>query len=388
MQNKNCWQAVILRVLSYVLVAAVASAVTFFLYGEAPSKLDQLEALLQEKFIGEADQTAMEDAAADAMVRAMGDRWSYYIPADQYGSYKENKRNEYVGIGITISVREDGTGFDILQVEPGGPAKEAGILPGDILTEVSGQSVAELGTDGARGLIQGKAGTEVSVSVLRNGEKLTFQLERKVISRLVAQGQMLANNVGYVTIANFNDKCCEETTAAVEQLLEQGAQALIFDVRNNGGGYLAELTDLLDYLLPEGVIFRSVDYTGREEVEKSDADCVEVPMAVLVNSGSYSAAEFFAAALEEYDWAIVAGDPTSGKGYYQNTYTLSDGSAVGLSVGKYFTPNGVSLADAGGLVPEVLVEVDDQTAAMIYAGALAPEEDPQLQAAVQALLGS
>jgi len=387
MQNSNCWQAVLVRVLSYVLVAAVASAVTFLLYGGAPSKLDQLEALLQEKFIGETDQTAMEDAAATAMIRALGDRWSYYIPASEYASYKESKRNEYVGVGITISVREDGMGFDILQVEPGGSAKEAGILPGDILTEVSDQSVAELGTDGARELIQGEAGTEVTVGVLRNGEKLTFRLKRKVLSIAVAQGQMLENNVGWVTIANFNDKCCEETSAAVEQLLEQGAQALIFDVRNNGGGYLAELTDLLDYLLPEGVIFRSVDYTGREEVEKSDEDCVEIPMAVLVNSESYSAAEFFAAALEEYDWAIVAGDPTSGKGYYQNTYVLSDGSAVGLSVGKYFTPNGVSLADVGGLVPEILVEVDDQTAAMIYAGALAPEEDPQLQAAVKALLG-
>lgn len=377
-----------MRTLSYVLVAAVASAVTFFLFGRPASKLDQLESLLQEKFIGEIDQTAMEDAAADAMVQALGDRWSYYIPADEYASYKERKRNEYVGIGVTISVREDGTGFDILQVEPDGSAKEAGVLPGDILTEVDGQLVSELGTNGARELIQGKAGTEVSVGILRNGEKMTFRLKRKVIDIAVATGQMLDNNVGYVTIANFNDKCCEETVAAVEQLLEQGAQALIFDVRNNGGGYLSELIDLLDYLLPEGVIFREVDYTGREKEEKSDADCVEIPMAVMVNSGSYSAAEFFAAALEEYDWAIVAGDPTSGKGYYQNTYTLNDGSAVGVSIGKYFTPNGVSLQEVGGLVPEVLVELDEQTSALLSSGALAPEEDPQLQAAIRALLGS
>ena len=135
----------------------------------------------------------------------------------------------------------------------------------------------------------------------------------------------------------------------------------------------------------EGDLFRSVRYNGAESVDKSDAACLEMPMAVLVNGYSYSCAEFFAAALEEYDWAEVVGEPTVGKAYYQNTFRLLDGSAVGLSVGQYYTPNGVSLAEEGGLVPDVVVEVDDITFAMIYAKVLPFEEDPQLAAALDTL---
>jgi len=156
-------------------------------------------------------------------------------------------------------------------------------------------------------------------------------------------------------------------------------------VRNNPGGYKHELVQLLDYLLPEGVLFRSVSYDGVEEIEESDENCLDIPMAVLVNGTSYSAAEFFAAALEEYDWAVTVGEQTVGKSYYQSTYQFSDGSAVGLSIGKYCTPNGVSLAEVGGLKPNIQVEVNADTAAAIYAGTLEPAEDPQIQAAVEAL---
>ena len=142
--------------------------------------------------------------------------------------------------------------------------------------------------------------------------------------------------------------------------------------------------NILDDLLPAGPLFRSEYYTGATSVDKSDADCIEIPMAVLINGNSYSAAEFFAAALEEYGWAVTVGEPTTGKGYFQSMFTLEDGSAVGLSIGKYFTPKGVSL-EGVGITPDVVVEVDEETAFGIYAGTLAPEEDPQIQAAIAAL---
>jgi len=375
----------LLRTLSYILVAALASAVTILLCLKPDSKLDRLQAIIEEKFIGEVDSAAIGDAAANAMVSALGDRWSYYIPAKEYAAYSEQKKNIYVGIGVTIAVREDGQGFDILQVEPGGGAHDAGVLPGDILYTVEGQSAAELGTSGCSELIRGDEGTFVKVTVLREEEELEFSLERKTIHMAVAQWEMLDGKIGYVKIRNFNSDCAEQTIAAVEELVEQGATGLVFDVRNNPGGYKTELVDLLNYLLPEGPLFRSVSYTGEETVDSSDENCVELPMAVLINGNSYSAAEFFAAALEEYDWAIVAGEPTTGKGYFQNTYMLPDGSAVGLSVGKYTTPKGVSLAETGGLVPQVLTEVDDQTEALIYAERITPAEDEQLQAAIAAL---
>lgn len=379
----------ILVILSYVLVAVLAALLTFavsvkYLLPKL-SKLDSLEDLIQEKFIGEADQTAMEDAAASAMVASLGDRWSGYLSASDYAAYKDQMSNSYVGIGITIRVREDDLGFDIQQVEPNGPAAEVGILPGDILIKAEEQSVTELGTAGTGAIIRGEEGTQVHVTVLRDGTEIPFTVTRKRFETVVATARMLEDHIGVVTIANFNRRCASESIAAIEELLAQGAEAIVFDVRFNPGGYSSELVELLDYLLPEGELFRTVDYTGKEDVDMSDADCLDIPMAVLVNGSSYSAAEFFAAALGEYDAAIIVGEPTCGKGYFQQTYRLADGSAATISVGKYYTPKGVSLAEAGGLTPDIVLEVDDETQALIYAHLLEPAEDAQLQAAVAAL---
>lgn len=383
MQKK--WLKILLLTLSHILVAAVAVSVVLLTQHKEVSKLDRLQNILEERYVGETDSVALQDAAANAMVEALGDRWSYYISAESYASYLEQKKNAYVGIGVTISVREDNKGFDVLQVEPGGPAQEAGVQPGDIMTHVEGQHVSELGLDAATNLVKGKEGTTVNLTFLRGEQVLELTMERRTIQTVVAQWEMLPDNIGYIKINNFNTNCADETIAAVEALREQGATALIFDVRNNPGGYVDELVEVLDYLLPEGVLFRSETYDGIVSEDKSDKHCVELPMAVLYNGNSYSAAEFFAAALEEYDWAITVGDPTSGKSRYQYTYSLGDGSAVNLSVGKYYTPNGVELAAVGGLTPQILVEVDDETAARIYSDLLEPADDPQLQAAVQAL---
>lgn len=385
MENKNDR---FLKVLSYVLVAVATACLTFLVtltvFGRN-SKLDQLEALILECFIGEKDPVAMEDSAAAAMVEALGDRWSYYIPASEYAAYMQQMENAYVGIGVVVAQDEESGGLVVQRLESAGGAAAAGMQPGDIMVEVDGQPVINTGVEAAAALIRGEAGTGVTITVLRQGERLTFDVVRQRIEVAVATGQLLEGDVGYVQIVNFDERCAQETIAVIDLLTQQGAQALIFDVRFNPGGYKTELVEVLDHLLPEGVLFRSVDYLGKEEILRSDANCLEVPMAVLVNGESYSAAEFFAAALNEYDYAVTVGEPTTGKGYFQNTYSLNDGSAVGLSVGKYYTPNGVSLADEGGLVPEITVEVDDETAAMIYAGILKPEEDPQVQAALEAL---
>lgn len=389
MEKKANWKAFLLKSLSYLFVAVLASLLTTaVILLTNDTKLDTLKTILLQCYIGEADAQKLEDAAADAMVEALGDRWSYYIPASEYQAHQENKTNTYVGIGVTVQAREDKNGIDIIRVEPGGSAQEVGIMPGDILTAVDGQSLIGMDINQTKTLITGKEGTKVTVTILRGTEEKTFQLTRKRLNVEVASGQMLENNIGLVRIENFNSNCAKETMEEINALLGQGAKALIFDVRFNPGGYKDELVKLLDQLLPEGDLFRSLSFTGAESVDRSDKNCIDVPMAVLVNGDSYSAAEFFAAALEEYDWAVVVGEPTCGKGYFQNTIPLPDGSAVNLSVGKYFTPKGVCLADVGGLKlqDENLVEVDDQTAALIYSQQLDPKEDPQIQRAVDALM--
>ena len=384
MEKREKVKKLILQSVSYILVAAIASFATLMLMGRSV-KLAQLERVIKTYFVGEVDDVAMADAAAAAMVYSLGDRWSYYISAQEYDDYNERKTNSYVGIGITIQPNADGIGFDIIQLEPDAPASKAGILPGDILIEVEGQSMANVDSDVPISLIRGQPGTRVQLVVLRSGEEIPFTVKRTTMQSLVAEGQLLPNLVGYVRINNFNTNCAEQTIAVMEDLLSQGAQAFVFDVRNNSGGYVKEMNKILDYLLPEGNLFYSVRSNGDETVDKSDAECLEMPMAVLVNGYSYSCAEFFAAALREYDWAAVIGEPTTGKGYFQNTFHFADGSAVGLSVGQYYTPKGVSLAEEGGLQPDVVVAVDDTTFAMIYAKVLPLEEDPQLAAALETL---
>ena len=377
----------IITFLSYVLVATLASAVTLGVtYRKDQTKLEQLLGLVESHYVDDVDLTAVQDEAAHAVVASLGDRWSYYIPASEYAAYQEQMRNAYVGVGITITVNAEGLGFDILSVEPEGPAHEAGILPGDILTHTQGRSVAGMTSTAVRNIVRGKEGSFVELTVLRGEEEMTFSVERRSLQTTVAEGVLLEGCIGLVRIYNFDDRCADESIAAIEALMEQGAEKIIFDVRNNGGGYAHEMVELLDYLLPQGDLFRTVDYAGRENVDTSDKDCLDVPMAVLVNADSYSAAEFFAAALRDYDAAVIVGEQTSGKGYFQNTFELNDGSAVALSTGKYFTPKGISL-EGVGITPDVMLTLGEEEAVQLYLKQLPPEDDAQLQAAIAALAG-
>ena len=375
------------KIMSYILVAMASCTLTIGILAMTgrleASKLTQVQNMIEERFIGEVDPTALEDAAAAAMVAATGDRWSGYIPAAEYEDYMDRMNNSYVGVGMTIRALEEG--FEVIQVEPTGPAAEAGVQAGDVVVAVFGQRVAGISANDLSVQVKGEAGTTVDLTFARGEEELTFTIERREIQTTVAEGRMLEDGIGLVTIYNFDSRCADETIAAIEDLLDQGAGKLIFDVRGNPGGYASELVEVLDYLLPEGPLFRSEYYTGKVKVDESDAKCLDVPMAVLMNGDSYSAAEFFAAALEEYEAAITVGQPTTGKGYFQTTTRLKDGSAVRLSVGKYTTPNGVSLAEVGGLVPNIQVDVDEEVYMQILAGTLEPENDPQIQAALEAL---
>ena len=385
MKQESKWLKILFRSISYVLVAAIASAATMALWLPRSSKLAELEKLIGQRFVGQYDAEYMQDAAAAAMVNALGDRWSFYATAEEYQALMSDMRNSIVGIGVTVVQREDGIGEEIISVVEDGPAFEAGLQVGDVIIKVDGASIAGLNATETRNLIVGEEGTQVVVTVLRDQQELDYTITRKTIRLAVAKGQLLPGNIGLVQIVNFHENCASETIAAIKSLQEQGAKALIFDVRNNPGGYVNELVKVLDYLLPECVVFREMDYRGVEGKRYSDAACVDLPMAVLVNGDSYSAAEFFAACLREYDKATVVGEQTCGKGYYQQTIQLSDGSAVNLSTGKYFTPGGKNLTEMGGLTPDIPVPVDEGTAGKIYANLLAPEEDPQLQAAVGAI---
>lgn len=377
----------VLIVLSYVLVAALACGATLFFVSASTdyNKLEDLENLILTSFAGDADKTKIEDAAADAMVNAMGDRWSYYIPAAELPSFLENSENAYVGIGVTVQATDDNSGLMVIAVQPGGPAEEAGVQVGDVIIQVDGESAQDRSVTEISAMIKGEEGTVVSITVLRSGEGITMSMTRKRMETTVASSKLLNEHVGLVTIQNFDERCADETIAAIKALLNQGADMLLFDVRNNPGGYVDELTKVLDYLLPEGNLIRTVGTDGSDETVISDADCVKVPMAVLVNENTYSAAELFAVDLSEYGVARIFGQKTSGKGFFQQVFQFSDGSAAGISVGRYYTSQGNNL-EGIGLTPDEEIKLDDESEALLYNGMLEPENDAQLQAALSYLM--
>ena len=377
----------VLIVLSYVLVAALACGATLFFVSASTdyNKLEDLENLILTSFAGDADKTKIEDAAADAMVNAMGDRWSYYIPAAELPSFLENSENAYVGIGVTVQATDDNSGLMVIAVQPGGPAEEAGVQVGDVIIQVDGESAQDRTVSEISAMIKGEEGTVVSITVLRSGEGITMTVTRKRMETTVASSKLLNEHVGLVTIQNFDERCADETIAAIKALLNQGADMLLFDVRNNPGGYVDELTKILDYLLPEGNLIRMIGTDGSDETVTSDADCVKVPMAVLVNENTYSAAELFAVDLSGYGVARIFGQKTSGKGFFQQVFQFFDGSAAGISVGRYYTSQGNNL-EGIGLTPDEEIKLDDESEALLYNGMLEPENDAQLQAALSYLM--
>ena len=356
----------LLVLLTVVVTVGVGLGVLYQMVGkEGLSLLEGLH-LINEKFVGEYDEGEVVDAALEGMVSGLGDRWSYHLTADELEAQNQRRTNQYVGVGITVNyTREEG--LYILAVETGGPAEAAGLEAGEVITAVDGVSLAgEARYEGAN-LIQGEADTTVTLEVLgEDGTARTVEVERAELETDPVESRMLEGKVGYVRLLNFYDHSAQRLEEAVTQLREQGAEALVFDMRDNGGGYLSQLTDMLDFLLPEGPIFITRDRAGNEKVTQSDASCVDLPMAVLVNADTYSAAEFFAAELQEWGVAVIVGEPTSGKGYSQQTFELPNGSAVAISTGAYFTGSGTSLIGTG-LTLDKEVYLTDQGDAQLEA---------------------
>ena len=380
-----------LQLLAAVLVTLLVTVLALFLAAWltiGPEGLTLLEgmALVNTRFVGEYEKEEVLDSAMSGMISGLGDRWSYYLSPERYQAEQERRANSYVGIGVTVDYSSE-EGLTIQAVTEGGPAQEAGLTPGEIITAVDGQSIAGDKRYEATELIQGKENTAVILTLLgTDGESREAEVTRRSIETDPVSYEMLENGTGYIRVENFFRRSADQVKTAVEDLQNQGAKALVFDMRDNGGGYLDELIPMLDSLLPEGPIFRTRSRSGTEKIEESDAECVDLPMAVLVNGDTYSAAEIFAAELQEWGAAVVVGTPTSGKGYSQQLYPLFNGGAVGISTAEYFTGEGKSLVGTG-LTLDREYHLSQTDEARRQAGGLPLEEDGQLQAALELLEG-
>ncbi len=337
-------------------------------YAEAQKYLE-VKSVIEQNYIGDADAAEMADAAAAAMVTSIGDEWSYYMDAAEYEAYLLYSANSYVSIGMTIESTTDNSGYVVNSVTSNSPAERGGVLKGDIIVSVGGTDVRSMELEELRSMLRTLLDETVTIEVMREGQEYSLTVDGSVTYSSPVSYELMNYDVGYVRIENFEDGAGAAATAAVEELMLQGAVALVFDLRSNPGGFLTELIEILDYLLPAGDLFISVDEHGEETIMTSDNVCIELPMAVIVNGNSYSAAEYFAAAMSEYGWATIVGEATTGKGRSQITIPLSDGSAIHISNSKYLTPNRVDLAEQGGIVPDVVVEEseinDDQLDAAI-----------------------
>lgn len=332
----------------------------------------EIQRIIEENYVGEADSDSLFGASASAMVRSLDDKWSYFMNADEYEAYKLTLQNEYAGIGVSIKLNDDGK-YEILSVDQGTPAESAGIIPGQRIVSVDGEPIEGMSLLEVQNLIRSKLNKDFEMVLEdKKGDEVTAKLACEILYKSPVSSRMLENNIGYIRISNFEAGCSDETKNAIEQLISSGATSFVFDLRNNPGGLLSELTDLLDYLLPEGKLLISIDKAGNETVKTSDKVCLKYKMAVIVNENTYSAAEFFAAAMKEYNWGTVIGTQTTGKARSQVTIELSDGSAVHISTHKYLTPDRVDLSEAGGVKPDIIPEA-------------APEGDAALNTAIKTL---
>ncbi len=363
-------------VLTVILTLAVSGGALCLLLGRGGMSLVETYLLARFAFVEkDADLDAAVDQGLDAFVTGLGDRWSYYLTEERYHQVTADRANSYVGVGITVDSVSREEGLLVQSVAADGPADRAGVLPGDVITAVDGTSIAGDGRGQGAGLVAGEAGTRVTLTLLRaDGFTLDVTCTRATVHSPSATGRMLEGNIGYIYLANFYSGSADSLIQQVEILTAQGAAGLIIDVRNDGGGYVDELTDMLDYLLPEGPIFTMKPRWGFESITQSDEDCVELPIVTLVNASTYSAAELLAAQLKESAGAPIVGSETSGKGYAQVTFALPNGGGVGLSTSAYCTGSGHSLIGEG-LALDVELELAE-------GAVIGGENDNQLAAAL------
>lgn len=359
-------------VLSVFLTLALSTGVWCLLLGMNGMALVEGYLLARFAFVEtDADLKGATDKALNALVNGLGDRWSYYRDEEGYQAIKEHRANNYVGVGVTVNYEHE-EGLFVQAVTEGGPAEAAGVLVGDIITAVDGQSIAGDARYNGADLITGEEGTQVELTLSgENGAVRTVVCTRATLRNPSAVGKMLEDNIGYVRLSNFYSGAADSFRQVVDGLVEQGAEGLVIDLRDDPGGYIAELTVILDYLLPEGEVFRQDPRWWFEMVSKSDESCIDLPFVTIVNSETYSAAELLAAELREFCGSPVVGEQTSGKGYSQITFPLFNGGAMGLSTATYCTGSGHSLIGEG-ITPDVEV-------------GLSGEEDDQLQAAIELL---
>ncbi|MDR3551585.1 MAG: S41 family peptidase [Clostridia bacterium] len=342
-------------------------------------KLSAVDNLVRTQYIGAVDSGTLTDDVIRGYIAGIGDSHAAYYDASTYSKTQLGLQGKGVGIGVNIIENTDGN-IKVVSVMSGSPAQKAGLKDGDIITEIGSNTVISLGYENAINLLRGNTGTTAQFTVLRGGKPLPFSIVRKQFDMQTVHAHMI-NNTGFIRIDEFDENTAAQFTAAIKSLDSKGALSFVFDLRNNPGGEVEAAAKMLEQLLPAGPIVRVRYKDGKSQVLYSSDGKQElkVPMVVLVNSGTASAAELFTAALRDYNKAKIIGTKTYGKGTMQKYYELSDGSAVKFSVAYFDPPVGANF-DGKGIEPDISVTLSQAKTDNFYE--LTDAQDDQLQAAL------
>lgn len=338
---------------------------------EVEGKLNAIDSVLESFYFGDVDDETAKDNIYKAYLSSYGDKYTMYYTADEYKALKESTNGKFYGIGAVCQLSGEG-GVLLVDVYDNGAGYQAGLRSGDRVVNVDGRDIIDMELSSAVALIKGDKGTSVTLEVIRGTERLTFSAVRDAVEAKTVSYTLLDNNIGYLSISQFEEVTTKQFKAAVEDLQSQGMKGLVIDIRNNPGGLLDTVVGMLKYMLPDGLIVYTEDKQGnRKEYKGQDNDEFNLPLAVIVNGNSASASEIFAGAIQDYGKGTIIGTQTYGKGIVQTVKPLTDGSAIKFTIAKYFTPKGQDI-HGKGVTPDMVVEYDTDA-----------DVDTQLDAAIK-----
>ncbi len=382
----NRKSTLLISALTITLAAAIFFAAAYFNVAdkvEQFSKLYEIDRLVKEDYVGEIDENQLNDMILKGYVAGIGDKYAYYYTADEYEEYLEKQSGSSGGMGIVVVPVENSGALKIVQVYEDSPAEKAGLKKNDIIISNGQKELAELKYEESVALLQGEEGSVAEIRILRSGKEIDFSVKRDTfdVKTVVAEN---FNGTGYIKIRQFiKNKTFSEFKSAYNELISQNITSLVFDVRDNGGGELGSICDVLDFILPEGPIVRYESTDGLYQQVDSDEKCISgTETVVLINESTYSAAELFAAALKDYQVAVIIGKTTYGKGMMQYTVPLSDGSALKLSISKFYPPFSDNF-EGVGVIPDIEVDMDYTDISSYYD--INYENDTQLKYALDYL---
>ncbi len=345
-------------------------------------KLNELASLIGENYLEDVDQEILLDGAFAGYAQAVGDKYTRYYSPEEYEEYLQTGSGTFAGIGVTVQWDEERGLLHVLEVHEGGPADQAGVLADDYIYAVDGEVMENVGSDTVVSRIKGKVGTQVVLSILREGSEdpIDLTVTRDLIEETTVTGQMMDDEIGYIQLSGFVEVTTHQFKDMLLELKEQGMKGLILDLRGNPGGRLNVVVDIADLLLPDGTITYTMTKSGEKTIFSSDADSIlDVPMVVLIDENSASASEILAGAIRDYGVGTLVGTTTFGKGIVQTTYSLLDNSAVKVTMARYYTPNG-DYIHGKGIDPDIEVQLPkDSTLEAVWM----TEKDTQYAEALQ-----